>query len=99
MPGLPEVLLCGPVILQLLPDALKLSLQVRVAQGNRRSLRWPPFPAGPRLNGGIPGASRGPSAHGPQGCVCSIGARAGLRPGACEVPREEQVGVGDTGQG
>lgn len=81
---LPEVLLCGLVVLQLLLDALKLSLQVSVAHGNRRIslILVLTLPAGPRLNGGSPGAC---CAMRSQVHTCSFGAK--LRPGACEVLR------------
>lgn len=57
----PEVLLCGLVVLQLLLDALKLSFQVGVAQGNRR-ISLTTLQVRPR-NGGSLGAGSGPSAH------------------------------------
>lgn len=96
--ALPEALLHALVVLQLPLDALKLSLQVAVAQGNRTmSLILTTLPAGPRLKGGDPGAGSGPSARcadSPQVHTCHFGARP-----TCEVPRKEQTGVGDTGQG
>lgn len=83
----PEALLHALVVLQLPLDALKLNLQVAVAQGNRTmNLILTMLPAGPRLNGGDPGADR------PQVHTCSFRARP-----TCEGLRKEQMG--DTGQG
>lgn len=93
-----EVLLRGPVVLQLLLDALKLSLQVSVARGHRIRLSFTTLQAGSRLNGGSLGAGSGLSAccaDGLQVHACSVGAQP--RPGACEVPGKEQTGVGDPG--
>lgn len=94
-----EVLLRGLVVLQLLLDALKLSLQVGGARGHGRiQLSFTTLQAGSRLNGGSLGTGSGLSAccaEGLQVHACSVGAQPG--PGACEVPRKEQTGVGDTG--
>lgn len=95
---LPKVLLHALVVLQLLLDAFKLSLQVSVARGNRRRrLILTTLPDGPRLRGGDPGAGSGPSACAarPQVHPCSFRARP--KPGACEVSGKEQAGVGETG--
>lgn len=93
----PEAPLHALVVLQLLLDALKLSLQVSVAQGNRAmSLILTMLPAGPRLNGGDPGTGSGLSARctdRPQVNTCSFRARP-----TCEGPRKKQK-VRDTGQG
>lgn len=90
--GLPEVLLHALVVLQLPLDVLKFGLQARVARGNRTSLVLTAPLAGPRLNGGSPGAC---CVGRPQVHTCSFRARP--RQGACEVPRKEQTGVGDSG--
>lgn len=79
-------MLCGLVVLQLLLDALKLSLQVSVAHDSRRiSLVLTPH-AGPRLNRGSPGP-----------CCAVRSRRHTYSFGACEVLRKEQTGVGDNG--
>lgn len=94
-----EILLHGLVVLQLLLDALKLSLQVVVARGDRRTgLILTPLSARPRLSGGSPGTRSGPSARSADRLwVHTHGSRAA--PSAHEVPRKQQAGLRDTGWG
>lgn len=72
----PQALLHALVVPQLPLDALQLSLQVAVTQGNRaRSLIFATLPTGPRRNGGGPGAGSGLSAwcaHRPQVHICGF---------------------------
>lgn len=94
----PEVLPRGLVVLQLLPDALKLSLQVAVASAHRRTgLISASLLAQCRMSRA---ARRGaPSRGADRPPVHSCRVRARPRPGAPKVPRKEQTGAGDTGQG
>lgn len=94
----PEVLPRGLVVLQLLPDALKLSLHVAVASAHRGTgLISASFLAQSRMSRA---AGRGAPSQGidrPAVNTCRVRARP--RPGALEVLRKEQAGAGDTGQG